>query len=611
MRGRKHLRNEGAALKIQKRKVHVLTMVLVLVGLLVFGVSAAAADCEQHDFGSPNVYVYVYAPGRTWNFTAENNMAVRSLEVKSVTKNIYHPEIGGYFPLYVEIKVNDTLVTPSWELFSADFKTHIHSASVEFNLNVGDEITFHIYGGTSSLAAGIITGPNYVKLCEAGLPTISISPTSVDFSLDVIDSMPSPGPNPSGLAFDGTYLWHADATEDKIYKLDTSGNIVDSFDSPDDNPKGLTFDGTYLWNADDKYDFRSKIYKLDTSGNIIDSFNSPSSRPSGLTFDGTYLWNADNNTDKIYKLDTSGNIVDSFDSPARYSGDLAFDGTYLFVVGNWDHKIHKLDTSGNIITSFDTPSAIYGLTFDGTYFWYSDGVEDKIYKIMILPVYVGLSRTQIFTVTNSGTADLVIGTLSITGANASEFSIENDNCSNQTITPLGTCTCDVVFAPTSEGKKSANLGIPSNDPETPTLNVPLSGTAAFGGVDLTLTPDSTTVPRGGTLGFQITITNNTDKAGTIRFATKVTLPNGNPYPPSGYLFGPKEVTLNPYQSKSGHLSHTIPMGAPLGPYIYHGYIGRPGMGIIDEDQFDFEVVESPAVIGPEDWQTIVDQEFTE
>jgi hypothetical protein len=203
---------------------------------------------------------------------------------------------------------------------------------------------------------------------------------------------------------------------------------------------------------------------------------SPGSYPCGLTFDGTYLWNADNDTDKIYKLDTSGNIVDSFDSPARYSGDLAFDGTYLFVVGNWDHKIHKLDTSGNIITSFDTPSAIYGLTFDGTYFWYSDGVEDKIYKIIILPVYVGSSKSQTFTVTNSGTADLVIGTLLITGTDASEFRIENDNCSGQTIAPLGICTCDGVFAPTSEGKKSANLGIPSNDPATPTLNVPLSGT---------------------------------------------------------------------------------------------------------------------------------------
>ena len=128
---------------------------------------------------------------------------------------------------------------------------------------------------------------------------------------------------------------------------------------------------------------------------------------------------------------------------------------------------------------------------------------------------------------------------------------------------------------------------------------------------VSMTPEATVIPRGGNLRLQVTITNNRNKAGTLYFATKVTLPNGNPYPPSGYLFGPKEVTLNPYQSKSGDLAHTIPMGAPLGTYIYHGYIGRPGMGIIDEDQFDFEIIETLAAVGPEAWETTVDEDFAE
>jgi hypothetical protein len=130
-------------------------------------------------------------------------------------------------------------------------------------------------------------------------------------------------------------------------------------------------------------------------------------------------------------------------------------------------------------------------------------------------------------------------------------------------------------------------------------------------INVFLTPDTLVVPRGGTLGFQVAIANNTNKAGVIYFATNVTLPNGNIYPPSGYLFGPKEITLNPHQSKFGHLSHTIPMGAPLGTYLYHGYIGRPGMGVIDEDQFDFEVIETTAVAGSADWETTLDQGFTE
>ncbi|MBU0567281.1 choice-of-anchor D domain-containing protein [bacterium] len=88
------------------------------------------------------------------------------------------------------------------------------------------------------------------------------------------------------------------------------------------------------------------------------------------------------------------------------------------------------------------------------------------------------SVAQTFTISNTGNADLVIGTLSLTGTDPLEFSIQSDNCSGQTLAPQNTCMVDVVFSPTSAGAKSANLSIPSNDPDTPTLNVPLSGTTS-------------------------------------------------------------------------------------------------------------------------------------
>ena len=106
-----------------------------------------------------------------------------------------------------------------------------------------------------------------------------------------------------------------------------------------------------------------------------------------------------------------------------------------------------------------------------------------------------------------------------------------------------------------------------------------------------LIPDTIVIPRGGTLGFQATITNYTNRSGTVLFATKVTLPNGNKYPPSGYLIGPIEVTLNSYGSKSKYVSQIIPVTAPLGTYTYHGYVGNYGVGLYDECQFKFKLVE--------------------
>jgi len=106
-----------------------------------------------------------------------------------------------------------------------------------------------------------------------------------------------------------------------------------------------------------------------------------------------------------------------------------------------------------------------------------------------------------------------------------------------------------------------------------------------------IVPDSTAVPRGGTLGFDITVTNNTDEVQVFGFATYATKPGGGKYPPSGYLIGPARVSLNPYGSRSAHRSHPIPGNTPLGTYTYYGVVGTPGAGLYHQCQFDFEVVE--------------------
>jgi hypothetical protein len=102
-----------------------------------------------------------------------------------------------------------------------------------------------------------------------------------------------------------------------------------------------------------------------------------------------------------------------------------------------------------------------------------------------------------------------------------------------------------------------------------------------------LVPDNTVVQRGGTLGFQATGTNYSDNSGSILFATKVTKPDGNL---SGFLFGPRSVYFGSHESKSGHLSHTIPYTAPVGVYTYHFYIGNYGLGNYGECHFNFEVI---------------------
>ncbi len=99
------------------------------------------------------------------------------------------------------------------------------------------------------------------------------------------------------------------------------------------------------------------------------------------------------------------------------------------------------------------------------------------------------------TVSNSGiNENLVIGTIDITGTDASQFEIVpgSDNCSGQSLAPTtGECTVSVIFAPTVQGNRTASLVIPSNDPETPEESVSLTGNGVPQSYELTVVVDGT------------------------------------------------------------------------------------------------------------------------
>ena len=70
-----------------------------------------------------------------------------------------------------------------------------------------------------------------------------------------------------------------------------------------------------------------------------------------------------------------------------------------------------------------------------------------------------------FTVTNNGTSPLFVEDLVKSGDNPDQFTIQNDNVSGQAIDPGANATFEVVFSPTSEGRKDAYITLASNDPD--------------------------------------------------------------------------------------------------------------------------------------------------
>ena len=91
-------------------------------------------------------------------------------------------------------------------------------------------------------------------------------------------------------------------------------------------------------------------------------------------------------------------------------------------------------------------------------------------------VAVGRSSSATLTAANSGSGDLAIRQIAISGENAVNFTTQDDGCTGTALPPGASCSLRVVFSPNSGGAKSATLSIASNDPANPSQSVSLSGT---------------------------------------------------------------------------------------------------------------------------------------
>ena len=89
----------------------------------------------------------------------------------------------------------------------------------------------------------------------------------------------------------------------------------------------------------------------------------------------------------------------------------------------------------------------------------------------------GSSSNQTVTVTNDGNADdLVIGYIAQNNPMSAPFSILNDYCSGQILSPSSNCTLTVRFSPTATGLFNDSFDIPSNDSDENPVTISVSGT---------------------------------------------------------------------------------------------------------------------------------------
>lgn len=209
----------------------------------------------------------------------------------------------------------------------------------------------------------------------------------------------------------------------------------------------------------------------------------------------------------IFQYDNNGNITSmtiggflyalSYDSLNNLKGfyyngkpvaEFQYDGDGMRITNSSDGKtiVYHYDKSGRIISENYSDGDMIA-----EYIYLNDKLIAKIKatpEILVTPslkdfgiVELGNAISQIFTITNKGTAYLTINNINLTGA--PDFSIKTDNCTGKTLQLNASCTVETMFTPSSAGNMNATLIVQSNDPDAPSTNITLTGT---GGVRLTI-----------------------------------------------------------------------------------------------------------------------------
>lgn len=144
----------------------------------------------------------------------------------------------------------------------------------------------------------------------------------------------------------------------------------------------------------------------------------------------------------------------------------------------------------------------------------------------------GNSTSKTFTIKNTGTSVLNVGSMTKNGPNADLFTMSALS-GNSSIAAGESRTFSVTYQPTAFGSNTASLHIPSNDLVTPITQINLTGTSVCPTISVT----NPTVATANTVEPFSQAFSQTGSIGTTSFTTTSTLPAGLTLSSAGVLAG--------------------------------------------------------------------------
>lgn len=220
-------------------------------------------------------------------------------------------------------------------------------------------------------------------------------------NLEIKQRFDSPGTGPVGLCYDGRFLWNADYSSGKIYRIDPQTMESDVVLVCPGNLSGITWDGRSLWQS--LHD-GGTLRRINPESNDFDQTIMVWEHGwlSGVAWDGKHLWTASQQHGKLFKLDPeSSDVLATIPVPVAGGGLDYHDGSLwlgiaypmsfdpLYEQFNWEgdeqkYAILRLDPATGIEQArYELNFVPMGLAWVDDTLWLSHLAARKLYRVQL------------------------------------------------------------------------------------------------------------------------------------------------------------------------------------------------------------------------------------
>ncbi len=195
----------------------------------------------------------------------------------------------------------------------------------------------------------------------------------------LLRTVPSPGTQACGLAWDGEAFWYFDLKVKTLFRVAMDGKVIKTHELGC-GCCDTAFDGRNIWQAEP--DQRMILVIDPGSGKVVRKLQTPD-KTSGLCTDGTNWYRGSWTRQEIIRFDPrTGDELGAAPTGASTSG-MAWDGSHIWHGGEIEGNnfLFKVDRQKGEVVRYAADFTICGLTFDGESLWAADGDRNLFVQI--------------------------------------------------------------------------------------------------------------------------------------------------------------------------------------------------------------------------------------